>query len=157
MAGLIGASNSPISGVGILSIISSAGIFVLIEHPPQDAKKALVAFALFATAISSSPSPRSPTTTFKDLKTGQLVKATPRAQQWALIVGVLAGAAVIPPVLNVLAHSFGFAGAPNIGTVTHQPLPAAQATLISALAQGVIGGNLPLDHVRSSVCFSASG
>jgi putative OPT family oligopeptide transporter len=144
MAGLIGASNSPISGVGILSIIASAGIFVLIEHPPQDAKKALVAFALFATAIVFAIATIS-NNNLQDLKTGQLVKATPRAQQWALIVGVLAGAAVIPPVLNVLAHSFGFAGAPNIGTVTHQPLPAPQATLISALAQGVIGGSLPLE------------
>jgi putative OPT family oligopeptide transporter len=49
---------------------------------------------------------------------------------------------VIPPVLNLLAHAFGFAGAPNLHTVTAQPLAAPQATLISALAQGVIGGNL---------------
>jgi putative OPT family oligopeptide transporter len=141
MAGLIGASNSPISGVGILSIISCAWIFVLVAHPPEDAKKALIAFALFATAIVFAIATIS-NNNLQDLKTGQLVKATPRAQQWALIVGVLAGAAVIPPVLNVLAHSFGFAGAPNIGTVTHHPLPAPQATLISALAQGVIGGDL---------------
>ena len=139
MAGLIGASNSPISGVGILSIISCAWIFVFLEHPPEDAKKALIAFALFATAIVFAIATIS-NNNLQDLKTGQLVKATPRAQQWALIIGVLAGAAVIPPVLNVLAHAFGFAGAPNIGTVTHQPLPAPQATLISALAQQVIGG-----------------
>ncbi|HXM00739.1 MAG TPA: oligopeptide transporter, OPT family, partial [Rhizomicrobium sp.] len=141
MAGLIGASNSPISGVGILSIIASAGIFVLIEHPPQDAKKALVAFALFATAIVFAIATIS-NNNLQDLKTGQLVGATPRAQQWALIVGVIAGAAVIPPVLNLLAHAFGFAGAPNLHTVTAHPLAAPQATLISALAQGVIGGNL---------------
>ena len=141
MAGLIGASNSPISGVGILAILFSSLVFVFVIHPGQDTERPLVAFALFATAIVFAIATIS-NNNLQDLKTGQLVKATPRAQQWALIIGVIAGAAIIPPVLNVLAHAFGFAGAPNIGTVTHQPLPAPQATLISALAQGVIGGNL---------------
>jgi putative OPT family oligopeptide transporter len=57
-------------------------------------------------------------------------------------VGVIAGAAVIPFVLNLLARAYGFAGAPNVDVVAANPLPAPQATLISALAQGVIGGNL---------------
>jgi putative OPT family oligopeptide transporter len=63
-------------------------------------------------------------------------------QQIALIVGVAAGASVIPFVLNLLAKAYGFAGAPNIDVVAANPLPAPQATLISALAQGVIGGSL---------------
>src|SRR5438045_464009 len=63
-------------------------------------------------------------------------------QQIALIVGVAAGAAVIPWVLNLLAKAYGFAGAPNVGVLAPNPLPAPQATLISALAKGVIGGNL---------------
>jgi putative OPT family oligopeptide transporter len=63
-------------------------------------------------------------------------------QQIALIVGVAAGAAVIPSVLNLLAHAYGFAGAANVGVVAPNPLPAPQATLITALAQGVVGGNL---------------
>jgi putative OPT family oligopeptide transporter len=141
MAGLIGASNSPISGVGILAILLSSVVFVAVVHPGVDAQKALVAFALFSTAIVFAIATIS-NNNLQDLKTGQLVGATPRAQQWALIVGVIAGAAVIPPVLNILGHAFGFAGAPNLHTVTSQPLPAPQATLISALAQGVIGGNL---------------
>jgi putative OPT family oligopeptide transporter len=141
MAGLIGASNSPISGVGILAILFSSIVFAAVAHPAVDAQKALVAFALFATAIVFAIATIS-NNNLQDLKTGQLVKATPRAQQWALIVGVIAGAAVIPPVLNLLAHAFGFAGAPNANTITAQPLAAPQATLISALAQGVIGGNL---------------
>jgi putative OPT family oligopeptide transporter len=49
---------------------------------------------------------------------------------------------VIPFVLNLLATAYGFAGAPNLNVVAANPLPAPQATLISALAQGVIGGNL---------------
>jgi putative OPT family oligopeptide transporter len=142
MAGLIGASNSPISGVGILAILFSATVFVLVVHPADAASQnALVAFALFATAIVFAIATIS-NNNLQDLKTGQLVGATPRAQQWALIIGVIAGAAVIPPVLNLLAQAFGFAGAPNVNTVTAQPLAAPQATLISALAQGVISGKL---------------
>ncbi len=138
MAGLIGASNSPISGVGILAIVLCASLFLVVAAPAAaDAKSALVAFALFTTAIVFAIATIS-NNNLQDLKTGQLVGATPAAQQWALIVGVIAGAAVIPPVLNLLAHAFGFAGAPNVGTVTSQPLAAPQATLISALAQGVI-------------------
>ncbi|HWA12909.1 MAG TPA: oligopeptide transporter, OPT family [Burkholderiales bacterium] len=142
MAGLIGASNSPISGVGILAILFCSLVFVAVAHPPAEAQKALVAFALFATAIVFAIATIS-NNNLQDLKTGQLVKATPRAQQWALIVGVIAGAAVIPPVLNLLANSMGFLGAPNPHVVAGTtPLAAPQATLISALAQGVIGGNL---------------
>src|SRR2546426_726216 len=62
---------------------------------------------------------------------------------FVLIIGfVIAGASVIPSVLNLLAKAYGFAGAPNVNVVAANPLPAPQATLISALAQGVIGGKL---------------
>ncbi len=141
MAGLIGASNSPISGVGILSIVICASVIVLAVAPTPETRPALVAFALFVTAIVFACATIS-NDNLQDLKTGQLVGASPRRQQIALIVGVACGAAVIPPVLNLLAKAYGFAGAPNIGVVAPNPLPAPQATLISALAQGVIGGNL---------------
>jgi putative OPT family oligopeptide transporter len=141
MAGLIGASNSPISGVGILSIVTCATVLVIAVPPAADTRAALVAFALFVTAIVFACATIS-NDNLQDLKTGQLVGASPRRQQIALIVGVVAGAIVIPPVLNLLAKSNGFAGAPNIGVIAENPLPAPQATLISALAQGVIGGNL---------------
>ena len=141
MAGLIGASNSPISGVGILSIVSCATLLVLAVHPSEITRPALVATALFITAIVFACATIS-NDNLQDLKTGQLVGASPRRQQIALIVGVIAGALVIPPVLNLLAHSNGFAGAPNVGVIAENPLPAPQATLISALAQGVVGGNL---------------
>jgi putative OPT family oligopeptide transporter len=141
MAGLIGASNSPISGVGILSIVTFATILMLPGDPGVDSRQALVAFALFVTAIVFACATIS-NDNLQDLKTGQLVGATPMRQQVALIVGVAAGAAVIPPVLNLLARAYGFAGAANLNVVAENPLPAPQATLISALAQGVIGGNL---------------
>ena len=141
MAGLIGASNSPISGVGILSIVLGASALVLIVPPTEGTRQALIAFALFVVAIIFACATIS-NDNLQDLKTGQLVGASPRRQQIALIVGVAAGAAVIPPVLNLLAKAYGFAGAANVGVVAPNPLPAPQATLISALAQGVIGGNL---------------
>ena len=141
MAGLIGASNSPISGVGILAIVICASILVMTMHPTPEMRPVLVAFALFITAIVFACATIS-NDNLQDLKTGQLVGASPWRQQVALIVGVGAGAAVIPSVLNLLAKAYGFAGAPNLSVVSQHPLPAPQATLISALAQGVIGGNL---------------
>lgn len=141
MAGLIGASNSPISGVGILSIVIGASTLILAVSPTQETRPALVAFALFITAIVFACATIS-NDNLQDLKTGQLVGASPMRQQIALIVGVAAGASVIPSVLNLLAKAYGFAGAANVGVVAPNPLPAPQATLISALAQGVIGGSL---------------
>jgi putative OPT family oligopeptide transporter len=141
MAGLIGASNSPISGIGILGIVACATIVALVVSPTETTRPALVAFALFVTAIVFACATIS-NDNLQDLKTGQLVGASPMRQQIALIVGVAAGAAVIPVVLNLLAKAYGFAGAPNLDVVSANPLPAPQATLISALAQGVIGGDL---------------
>ena len=141
MAGLIGASNSPISGVGILSIVLCASLLITAVPRTAETRPALVAFALFITAIVFACATIS-NDNLQDLKTGQLVGASPMRQQIALIVGVGAGAAVIPSVLNLLAKAYGFAGAANIGVVAPNPLPAPQATLISALAQGVIGSSL---------------
>ncbi|HEX9054638.1 MAG TPA: oligopeptide transporter, OPT family [Gemmatimonadales bacterium] len=141
MAGLIGASNSPISGVGILSIVICASALAVTVAPTPETRPALVALALFVTAIVFACATIS-NDNLQDLKTGQLVGASPMRQQIALIVGVGAGAAVIPLVLNLLAKAYGFAGAANVGVLAPNPLPAPQATLISALAQGVIGGNL---------------
>jgi putative OPT family oligopeptide transporter len=146
MAGLIGASNSPISGVGILSIVMCASVLIVAVTPTPENRLPLVAFALFVTAIVFACATIS-NDNLQDLKTGQLVGASPMRQQIALIVGVGAGAAVIPPVLNLLAKAYGFAGAANVGVLAPNPLPAPQATLISALAQGVIGGNLAWNYL----------
>jgi putative OPT family oligopeptide transporter len=97
MAGLIGASNSPISGVGILSVLGISVILALL-YPGADpiATKSLVAFALFVTAIVFGVATIS-NDNLQDLKTGQLVAATPWRQQVALVLGVIFGAIVIPP------------------------------------------------------------
>jgi putative OPT family oligopeptide transporter len=139
MAGLIGSSNSPISGVGILAVVGTAlGLAVLFQG---DGAKALVAIALFITAILFAVACSS-NNNLQDLKTGQLVAATPWRQQVALLAGVAAATVTVPVVLNLLAQAYGFAGAANLHTVTSQPLAAPQANLMAALAQGVIGGKL---------------
>src|SRR4029079_16616665 len=124
-----------------LSIVLCASVLILAVAPTPETRPALVAFALFITAIVFACATIS-NDNLQDLKTGQLVGASPMRQQIALIVGVVAGASVIPFVLNLLAKAYGFAGAPNVGVVAANPLPAPQATLISALAKGVIGGRL---------------
>jgi len=83
----------------------------------------------------------------QDLKTGQLVDATPWKQQVALIFGVIAGALVIPPVLDLVNHAYGFVGAPGADLRPH-PLPAPQAGLISSLAKGVISGDIDWSLIR---------
>lgn len=140
MAGLIGASNSPVSGVGILSVLGISLLLVGIFGrglSPEDTK-ALVAFALFVTAIIFGIATIA-NDNLQDLKTGQLVGATPWRQQIALVLGVIFGGLVIPPILSMLNSTFGFQGAPGAGDAA---LGAPQAALISTIAQGVLGGDL---------------
>jgi putative OPT family oligopeptide transporter len=141
MAGLIGASNSPLSGLGILSVIGYALILVfgLRNAVPPELGKALVALSLFVTAVVFANAAIA-NNNLQDLKTGQLVDATPWKQQVALIIGVVAGAAIIPPILDLLNQAYGFVGAP--GPPREHALPAPQAGLISALAQGVLQQNV---------------
>src|SRR5262249_2426387 len=128
-------------GVGILAVVLGASVIVLAVPPTPATREALVAFVLFVTSIVVACATIS-NDNLQDLKTGQLVGASPRRQQIALMVGVVAGAVVIPPVLDLLARAYGFAGAANVGATAEHPLAAPQATLISALAQGVVGGSL---------------
>lgn len=147
MAGLIGSSNSPVSGVGILAIVIASllmlGVMAIAGVP---ADPSIIAFALivtgvvFAVAVIANDN-------LQDLKTGQLVEATPWRQQTALIVGVGAGALVIPFILNLLNQAFGFEGGPPAIAQGAHTLAAPQATLISALARGVIGGDLRWDLI----------
>src|SRR6202023_2745096 len=148
MAGLIGSSNSPLSGIGILVVIGAALLLVLGVKPyvSPDAGKALMAFALFTTAVIFNVAAIA-NNNLQDLKTGQLVEATPWKQQVALIIGVLAGAVVIPPVLNLVNQAYGFVGAPGAELRPH-PLPAPQAGLISSLAQRVIAGEIDWRLIR---------
>jgi putative OPT family oligopeptide transporter len=152
MAGLIGASNSPLSGIGILAVIGAALLMVVGVRPylPASAQPALVAYALFVTAVVFAAATIA-NNNLQDLKTGQLVDATPWKQQVALVIGVAAGALIIPPILDLLNHAYGFAGAPGLPRAN--PLPAPQAGLISALAQGVLQNNVDWSLIRVGVAI----
>jgi putative OPT family oligopeptide transporter len=144
MAGLIGASNSPISGIGILAILSASILFGWWwgGSGSESETQALVAYALFTTAIVFGIATIS-NDNLQDLKTGQLVGATPWRQQVALVFGVIFGSLVVPPVLEMLGSTYHFAGTPGLTPEQIQAaLPAPQAGLISALAKGVLGGDL---------------
>jgi putative OPT family oligopeptide transporter len=124
-------------------VLGAALLLAALVHgggPTQGA--ALVAYALFVTAVVLCVATIA-NDNLQDLKTGQLVDATPWRQQVALVIGVIFGALVIPPILDLLNHAYGFNGAPAaVHPGGSEPLEAPQATLISALAQGVIGGKL---------------
>ncbi|WP_260599719.1 OPT family oligopeptide transporter [Sphingomonas endolithica] len=153
MAGLIGASNSPVSGVGILAVLGASLLLVAVfGHDTDPARtNALIAYALFTTAIIFSIATIS-NDNLQDLKTGQLVGATPWKQQVALILGVLFGSLVIPLVLNLLKESFGFVGMPGAGP---NALSAPQAALISSLAKGVLGGDLNWNLIGAGALIGA--
>lgn len=153
MAGLIGSSNSPVSGVGILAIVIASLLMLgVLQLAGLPADPSVIAFALIVTAIVFAVAVIA-NDNLQDLKTGQLVQATPWRQQTALIVGVIAGALVIPLILNLLNQAFGFEGGP-VG-ITEEPLAAPQATLISALARGVIGGDLRWDLIGVGAAIGA--
>jgi putative OPT family oligopeptide transporter len=142
MAGLIGSSNSPVSGLAILAVVGAAVLLMLLvggSAGPQGAH-VLVAFSLLVTAILVVVATIA-NDNLQDLKTGQLVGATPWRQQAALVVGVFAGSLVVPWTCNLLLKSNGFAGVPG-HAIAATPLQAPQATLISTLARGVIEGGL---------------
>ncbi len=143
MAGLIGASNSPVSGIGILATVGVALLLAVFAQPGlgPDATGPLVAFALFTVSIVFSIATIS-NDNLQDLKTGQLVGASPWKQQVALIVGVVAGSLVIPLTLDLLNRAYGFPGDPNRASISAEPLPAPQAALISTLARGVLNAQL---------------
>ena len=155
MAGLIGSSNSPVSGVGILAIvIASLLMLVVMALAGVPADPSIIAFALIVTAVVFAVAVIA-NDNLQDLKTGQLVEATPWRQQTALIVGVGAGALVIPFILNLLNQAFGFEGGPPAIVEGSQTLAAPQATLISALARGVIGGDLRWDLIGLGAAIGA--
>ena len=152
MAGLVGTSASPISGIGILGIIvsslvmyalcSSFGIFDL-----PGGEKFATATAIFTTSIILAIACIS-NDNMQDLKTGWLVGATPWRQQAALLIGCVVGALVIAPVLNLLYEAYGFPGAmPRPGMDPSQALSAPQAVLMTTIAQGIFSSKLAWEYI----------
>ena len=147
MAGLVGSSASPISGIGIIATILM-GVALLLLHTwvpafaDGVAGQAGVGLVLFMVSVILAMAAIS-NDNLQDLKTGYLVGATPWRQQVVLIIGCVVGAVVIPPVLNLLYHAYGFAGAlPREGMDAQQVLAAPQATLMQQIAGGIFNGSL---------------
>ncbi|SEJ20467.1 putative oligopeptide transporter, OPT family [Propionispira arboris] len=152
MAGLIGTSASPISGIAILGIIisslvvlaigTSAGVF-----ESESGSKFATALAIFITSVIISIAAIS-NDNLQDLKTGYLVGATPWKQQVSLILGSVIGAFAIAPVLNLLYEAYGFTGAmPRMGMDPGQALSAPQATLMTTIAKGIFSHNLDWNYI----------
>jgi putative OPT family oligopeptide transporter len=142
MAGLVGSSTSPISGIGIVAVILVSLLILGVSQASgllasADGRQLAIALALFTTSAVIAVATIS-NDNLQDLKTGWLVGATPWRQQVALLIGCVVGAAVIPPVLNLLYNAYGFAGAlPRVDMDPAQALSAPQATLMTAIATGI--------------------
>ena len=160
MAGLVGSSSSPISGIGIISVIvislvlvtigNSAGLFETV-----DGQKFLTALTLFTASIVLTTATIS-NDNLQDLKTGLLVHATPWRQQVALIIGCFVGALVIAPVLEILYHAYGFSGAlPRPDMDPAQALSAPQATIMTTISQGIFSNKLEWTYILSGVGLGA--
>lgn len=141
MAGLVGSSNNPISGVTIATILSTSLLLLLImgtSDPGRGAAGAILVGAVVCCAAAIAGD------NMQDLKAGHILGSTPRNQQIMQIIGVVAGALLIAPVLNLLLATKGM-GAP---TLEHpDPLSAPQATLMMSVATGIFGGHLPWNMI----------
>jgi putative OPT family oligopeptide transporter len=136
MAGLVGSSSNPVSGVTIATIMCAALLLVLFMgsgHPAGPAAALVIGAVVCCAAAMGGDN-------LQDLKTGHLVGATPWKQQVMQVVGVLTGALVLVPVLSLLQAKYGI-GEP---TISHpHPLSAPQATLMASLTRSVFGAGLP--------------
>lgn len=134
MAGLVGSSNNPISGVTILSVLSASLLLLALGIDAETGPAA----AIFVAAVIASAGAIA-SDNMQDLKAGHLLGATPRRQQIMQIVGVTAGALTVALVLQVLTSAYEL-GSPD--------LAAPQAGLMAAVAGGVFGiGELPGDMI----------
>ena len=141
MAGLVGSSNNPISGVTIATILSASLLLLTLMGTGNELSGAAGAILIGAVVACAAAIAGD---NMQDLKAGHILGATPYKQQIMQMVGVTAGALVIPFVMNALLVAYGM-GAPT----AEQPnsLTAPQATLMQSVAQGIFGGNLPWNMV----------
>lgn len=154
MAGLVGSSSSPISGIGLIGIIISSLVILLLGanllNDPMLSKFA-IALAIFTTSVILATAAIS-NDNLQDLKTGYLVGATPWKQQVALLIGCIFGALAIVPVLNLLYQAYGFVGAmPREGMDLSSALAAPQANLMSTIAQGIFHHNIEWGYMAFGV------
>lgn len=137
LAGLVGSSNNPVSGITIATILfASVVLLVLLGADGQNqvggAPLGAVAAIMIGAVVCCAAAVGGDN--LQDLKTGYLVGATPWKQQLMLGIGAFSCALIMAPVLNLLQEAYG------IGSKT---LPAPQANLMASVAKGLFGGELP--------------
>ncbi len=162
MAGLVGSSNNPISGVTIATILTvSLVLLALLGTQIDFAVDAGRATAAAATAILVGGIVACAAAiagdNLQDLKAGHIVGATPYKQQIMQMVGVAAGALVIAPVLQLLFSAYGLGDVfPRPGMDPAEALQAPQATLMSSVASGVFLRNLPWTMIWIGVAIAVA-
>lgn len=136
MAGLVGSSNNPVSGITIGTILFAS--LVLGALMGRDAALGPVAAIMIGAVVCCAAAIAGDN--LQDLKCGYIVGATPWRQQLMLAIGAVSCALIMAPVLNLLAEAYGI----GVPTETHpKPLLAPQATLMASVAKGMFGGELP--------------
>ena len=149
LAGLVGSSNNPVSGITIATILFASVVLVLMlgRDSPIGAVAAIMIGAVVCCAAAVGGD------NLQDLKAGYLVGATPWKQQLMLAIGAFSCALIMAPVLNLLAAAYGI-GAP---TAEHpNPLSAPQATLMASVAKGMFGGQLPWTMIAIGAAIGAA-
>ena len=161
MAGLVGSSNNPISGVTIATILTISLILYLLLGLQIDftisgpqalaaAATAILVGAVVACAAAIAGD------NMQDLKAGRIVGATPRQQQIMQLIGVTAAAFVIAPILGLLFEAYGLGGVlPREGMDPDEMLQAPQATLMASVADGVFSRNLPWGMIGIGALIAA--
>ncbi|MCH9004199.1 MAG: oligopeptide transporter, OPT family [Proteobacteria bacterium] len=147
MAGLVGSSNNPISGVTIATVIVSALILLqLMGNDGIAARLGPIAVMYLAGLICSAAAIAGDN--LQDLKCGHVVGATPWRQQLFQIVGVIAAAVVIPLILQLLDNQYGIGRpSPNPNAIPNSVLAAPQAGLMQALASGIFGAGIKWNFI----------
>jgi putative OPT family oligopeptide transporter len=147
MAGLVGSSNNPISGVTIATILTAALLLLVLmgaDNPLGPAAAIFIGATVACAAAIAGDN-------MQDLKAGRIVGATPVKQQIMQVVGVAASAFIMAPVLKLLLQAYGI----GVPTALHpQPLAAPQATLMAAVAGGVFRGGLPWAMVMAGMAVA---
>ncbi len=140
MAGLVGSSNNPVSGITIATILFSAVVLLLLMG--KDNEVGPVAAIMIGAVVCCSACIAGDN--LQDLKCGYIVGATPWRQQVMLGIGAASSALVMAPVLNLLAQAYGI----GVPSETHpNPLLAPQATLMASVSKGLFGGQLPWNMI----------
>lgn len=148
MAGMLGSSNNPVSGVTIATLITVAFLLRALGVDTEvGAMASIIVGSVVCTAAAIGGD------NVQDLKAGHLLGASPVLQQIMQLGGVAAAALVLGPVLQVLSDSYGF-GEPS--AAHPRALLAPQATLMASVARGMFGGHLPLGYISAGALLGAA-